>query len=101
MVERVLDEGGVRIDGGDLHCYHHHGHLVVAIVVVAAAVFVMVLAGRGKEGGRQGGDVRACYSYIPLVGRQREGRGKAGGRQGEGRGRLWEQEDLVAVVAVE
>ena len=61
----------------------------------------MVLVGRGKEGGRQGGDVRACYSYIPLVGRQREGRGKAGGRQGEGRGRLWEQEDLVAVVAVE
>ena len=52
----MLDEGGVRIDGGDLHCYHHHGHLVVAIVVVAAAVFVMVLAGRGKEGGRQGGD---------------------------------------------
>ena len=79
----MLDEGGVRIDGGDLHCYHHHGHLVVAIVVVAAAVFVMVLAGRGKEGGRQGGDVRACYSYIPLVGRQREGRGKAGGRQGK------------------
>ena len=34
----MLDEGGVRIDGGDLHCYHHHGHLVVAIVVVAAAV---------------------------------------------------------------
>ena len=40
--------------------------LVVAIVVVAAAVFVMVLAGRGKEGGRQGGDVRACYRYQLL-----------------------------------
>ena len=55
-VQRVSDEGGVRID-----------RIVVVVVAAADVVVVMALVGRGKAEGGQGGAVRALIGYTRLV----------------------------------